>query len=173
MITYQEIYRTIDRFKPSQSRWEMAVLLRMVMERFDRPNVLEIGVHQGRSMKVWENILNPTLLVGIDPEPELAFDDLTVITNSSHNTEVINTVKNMYTAGIDFLFIDGDHSFDGVQQDMLMYSGMVNDGGLIAFHDILEGEPEVEAYWKSIREGYEHVQIWQPVEGTGTGVIFV
>ena len=37
---------------------------------------------------------------------------------------------------LDFLFIDGDHSYDGVKADFEMYAPMVRPGGLIAFHDI-------------------------------------
>lgn len=38
---------------------------------------------------------------------------------------------------IDFLFIDGDHSYDGVKQDFEMYVPFVKTGGIIAFHDIV------------------------------------
>ncbi len=43
---------------------------------------------------------------------------------------------------IDFLFIDGDHSCDGVWQDFKMYSSLVAPGGLIAFHDICQSPAE-------------------------------
>lgn len=38
---------------------------------------------------------------------------------------------------VDFLFIDGDHTYTGVKQDFEMYSQLVSDGGIIAFHDIV------------------------------------
>lgn len=37
---------------------------------------------------------------------------------------------------IDFLFIDGDHSYEGVKQDFEMYSPFVKPGGICCFHDI-------------------------------------
>jgi hypothetical protein len=37
---------------------------------------------------------------------------------------------------IDFLFIDGDHTYEGVRKDFDMYSPFVKKGGIIAFHDI-------------------------------------
>ena len=37
--------------------------------------------------------------------------------------------------GIDFLFIDGDHTYKGVENDWKMYSPLVKKGGIIAFHD--------------------------------------
>jgi cephalosporin hydroxylase len=38
---------------------------------------------------------------------------------------------------IDFLFIDGDHAYEGVSADFFAYRRFVRDGGLIAFHDIV------------------------------------
>jgi cephalosporin hydroxylase len=38
---------------------------------------------------------------------------------------------------LDFLLIDGDHSYEGVAADFARYSPLVRAGGLIAFHDIL------------------------------------
>lgn len=41
---------------------------------------------------------------------------------------------------IDFLFIDGDHTYEGVKKDFQMYSEFVKENGLIAFHDIIDSE---------------------------------
>lgn len=42
----------------------------------------------------------------------------------------------------DAVFIDGDHSFDGVMRDARLARALVRPGGLIAFHDY--GNPHVE-----------------------------
>ncbi|MDO8804340.1 MAG: class I SAM-dependent methyltransferase [Elusimicrobiota bacterium] len=54
---------------------------------------------------------------------------------------------------LDLLFIDGDHTFEGVRSDFEMYSGFVRPGGVIAFHDIqpgyeLELGVAVSRFWK-------------------------
>jgi predicted O-methyltransferase YrrM len=36
---------------------------------------------------------------------------------------------------IDMLFIDGDHSYNGVRNDILNWTPMLKDGGIIALHD--------------------------------------
>jgi hypothetical protein len=36
---------------------------------------------------------------------------------------------------IDFLFIDGDHSYDGVKKDFDLYSKLLSDSGVIVLHD--------------------------------------
>jgi hypothetical protein len=41
---------------------------------------------------------------------------------------------------LDFLFIDGDHTYEGVKQDYEMYKEFVKPGGWIAFHDIKDTE---------------------------------
>ncbi|MGA2384872.1 MAG: class I SAM-dependent methyltransferase [Gemmatimonadales bacterium] len=40
-------------------------------------------------------------------------------------------------APVDFLFIDGDHRYDGVAADWNNYVSLVRPGGLVAFHDIV------------------------------------
>jgi hypothetical protein len=60
---------------------------------------------------------------------------------------------------IDFLFIDGDHSYEGVLQDFAMYSWLVRRGGLIAFHDILPHPTStgvfVRKLWKQLTPRFE------------------
>lgn len=36
---------------------------------------------------------------------------------------------------IDFLFIDGDHTYEGVKKDFELYSTILNDNGIIVIHD--------------------------------------
>jgi hypothetical protein len=36
---------------------------------------------------------------------------------------------------IDFLFIDGDHSYEGVKKDFELYSNILSDNGIIIIHD--------------------------------------
>ena len=56
------------------------------------------------------------------------------IKGSSHDLETFNKLKE-YVDEIDILFIDGDHSYDGVILDFEMYSKLVKSGGYIIFDD--------------------------------------
>ena len=53
---------------------------------------------------------------------------------------------------LDLLFIDGDHTYEGVKADYELYSGFVKPGGVIAFHDIQPGFEDqgvaVRRFWK-------------------------
>ncbi len=60
---------------------------------------------------------------------------------------------------LDFLFIDGDHTYEGVKQDYEMYAPMVRKGGIIAFHDIVEHRGsacKVDQFWHEVKQGYTH-----------------
>jgi predicted O-methyltransferase YrrM len=56
---------------------------------------------------------------------------------------------------VDFLFIDGDHSYEGVKSDFEMYSGLVRPGGLIVFHDICKHAKamgcHVDLFWEEVK----------------------
>jgi hypothetical protein len=53
---------------------------------------------------------------------------------------------------IDMLFIDGSHAFDDVAGDFQGFYPHVKDGGLIAFHDVVETWPDVVRCWKELAE---------------------
>lgn len=80
---------------------------------------------------------------------------------------------------LDYLFIDGDHSYEGVKKDFEMYSPLVRSGGMVAFHDIAEHGEElacgVDKFWNEIKGQYRHHEmIENPKQGwAGIGVLFM
>jgi hypothetical protein len=76
---------------------------------------------------------------------------------------------------IDFLFIDGDHSCEGVWQDFNMYSSFVAPGGIIAFHDISPNPAEwtkgVAQFWRKFTFEHEtEERVVNDEPGFGIGV---
>ncbi len=64
-----------------------------------------------------------------------------VLTGDSHRPPLRDAVQQALGEELlDFLFIDGDHSYEGVKKDFDDYRGFVRPGGLIAFHDIVDSE---------------------------------
>jgi cephalosporin hydroxylase len=64
-----------------------------------------------------------------------------VVTGDSHEQNSRREVEEALAGNkLDFLFIDGDHSYEGVKADFEDYKGFVRPGGLIAFHDIVDSE---------------------------------
>lgn len=64
-----------------------------------------------------------------------------VVTGDSHAQATHGEVAEILDgAKLDFLFIDGDHTYHGVKLDWEDYRGFVRPGGYIAFHDIKDTE---------------------------------
>jgi predicted O-methyltransferase YrrM len=76
------------------------------------------------------------------------------------------------------LFIDGDHSYEGVKKDFEMYSPLVAEGGLIAFHDIAVHTKftgcEVDRLWNEIKPAFRHREIIADLKQgwAGIGVVW-
>jgi predicted O-methyltransferase YrrM len=98
----------------------------------------------------------------------------------SHRSDTPDRVASaLRGAPLDLLFIDGDHTYNGVKQDFEMYSPFVKSGGIVAFHDIVKHPPETEVqvdrFWKEIKTEYRNREIIEdPQQGWGgIGVLFL
>lgn len=180
---------------PLQVRDELAQLVKIVSER--RPtSVLEIGTAQGGTLWLWCRVADPrATIVSIDLRhgqfgggyhwakiplyKSFAQNGqaLRLIRGDSHAPETRSRVKRQLPRTVDFLFIDGDHSYEGVKQDFEMYSPLVAKGGIIAFHDILphatQRDCQVHRFWNELKRDCEHQEIVaDPKQGwAGIGVI--
>lgn len=118
--------------------------------------VVEIGAFNGATLWAWtHNNTNLKKLVAVDlpiPPSDGRFDEMIRsrsmwntwmkdvqfidIQGDSHETETFVKVANSVShKEVDMLFIDGDHSYEGVKQDWEMYSPLVKKGGIVVFHD--------------------------------------
>ena len=132
------------------------------VEKLKPEHILEIGTWKGGTFYLWlwlasglkisidlpggafggamltaEELLNRDEAFHVLDRHEL------VISGDSHSVEVHTEVAALLCGGsekLDFLFIDGDHTYEGVKQDFLMYSPFVSPSGWIAFHDINDSE---------------------------------
>lgn len=60
-----------------------------------------------------------------------------IFKGNSHSQITVNKVKEYFPNGIDLLFIDGDHTYNGIKKDFENYFPLVNSGGYIVFDDYL------------------------------------
>ncbi|MCX7697938.1 MAG: class I SAM-dependent methyltransferase [Candidatus Goldbacteria bacterium] len=182
--------------RPTQKRYEILELLNLLSKR-QISNVLEIGTENGGTLFFWGKILKENgILISLDlPLEKNGYgykewrsnlfknfvkdnQKLFLLRDDSHSFEALENIKKILNSEkLDFLFIDGDHSYEGVKKDFEMYSGLVKEGGLIAFHDIVfhsRGGSEVDRFWKEIKNKFnyeEFVDDWNQ-DGCGIGVIY-
>jgi predicted O-methyltransferase YrrM len=76
----------------------------------------------------------------------------------SQNKHVVDAVATQLNDEVDFMFIDGDHTYEGVKKDWELYSPMVRKGGVIAFHDIIEARPHIGVgrLFEELKEEHGH-----------------
>lgn len=157
---------------------EIAVLVDRVRE-LQPANVMEIGSNRGGTFYLWCRLAKLSgVKIAVDL-PNGEFGDrqsetieeiaeraerfeswapnVHVVFGDSHNAKVQAKVRAMLgTRLLDFLFIDGDHTRAGVEQDWNDYRDLVRDGGLIAFHDVRDSEYHrvngcfVHEFWKTL-----------------------
>lgn len=178
---------------------ELARLLALLLESPPR-TVVEIGTDQGGSLYTYCQAADPeATIVSIDkpfgkfgttvqervPERVKTYvqgaQSLHRLSRDSHRKSTRRQLNKVLSGrSIDFLMIDGDHSYEGVRRDWELYSPLVSEGGIVAFHDILPHrtatECEVERFWREVREGRDYLEIidepeddqgWGPWAGIG------
>jgi predicted O-methyltransferase YrrM len=112
----------------------------------------EIGVWHGVTTSAVRNVMDASgTLYAIDPYPagRMGFSIQRLIASrelqKSRGAEVqfvrltgVEAAKKFLDDGLlnfDFVFIDGDHSFEGLMGDWECWSGLVRLGGCVALHD--------------------------------------
>lgn len=75
---------------------------------------------------------------------------------------------------IDVLFIDGDHTYEGVKKDFEMYEPLVAKGGIIIFHDICKHatapDCQVDRFWNQIKHQYKFKEFIDKNEADWGGI---
>ena len=144
---------------------EEFTILSYFLKSFQPHNILEIGCKGGTFYMFNEFSTGKKIGVDIGDEYKLNMyfytrgHDFTFIHANSQLPETANLVKN-YCDSFDFIFIDGDHSYEGVRRDFELYKSMLSPRGYIAFHDIdpnhvFKDGPggQVYKFWKDINYG--------------------
>lgn len=126
-------------------------LLYDIANLFDSPTYVEIGAYAGGSAILMLKNENVKRVISVDlgepiSEEELInniknnvgerIGDYNYIKGNSSSNKVVNEVNQLIVDdGVDILFIDGDHTYNGVRNDFINYSDLVNEGGFIVFDD--------------------------------------
>jgi len=171
--------------------------LMSVIERRAPKRVVEIGTARGGTLFLLLNVLpKDAHVVSVDlphgpygggyPHWKIPFfhtlafggPKLTLLRGKSQSEDMLNRVRDALGGPADFLFIDGDHSYEGVKADFELYRSLAAPGAMVAFHDIVphrQNDVGVDRFWREVSAGREHrvvVRDWG--QGTcGIGLLFL
>jgi len=162
---------------PLQLRSELAMVTEYI-DDLEPQTVVEIGTMYGGTFYTWARHLDSVeTLVSVDvpggttpprflrraaPEKRLEF-----VRGDSHATATREQVSEVLNGDdVDVLFVDGDHSLEGVREDWEMYRGLLADDGVVLFHDIVSIEEDewtdVDLFWDQLKTNHEVVELVDP-----------
>ena len=149
-------------FGIQQNREEIKRLVEVIVAQpwYDKNcKVLEIGLgHFGSTHVLWRELFSQVTTIEIHGDRINRFAENSF---AYHGKWILDDSRSKFVAGsssdpssvakiykslgaVDFLFIDGDHRYDNVLTDWLLYAPLVRPGGLIAFDDTLLEHPYCE-----------------------------
>jgi cephalosporin hydroxylase len=87
-----------------------------------------------------------------------------LLRGDSHSSAMFGKLKQILAGRpVDFLFIDGDHTYDGVKRDFELYSPLVARGGMIGFHDIAPVSPPGDYGVRRLWEELKPIHTWHEI----------
>lgn len=179
--------------KPLQIRSEVVRFLEVV--RKEKPKTLvEIGTAKGGTLLLLCRVVSPeATIISIDlpqgpygggyPAWAAPFyrafarrtQKIHLLRANSHTEETRDRLRAILNGQtIDFLFIDGDHTYPGARQDFELYSPLVTPGGMIGFHDIAPNSPSEEygvpQIWTEVKSGCRNEEMIEDLRQRGYGI---
>lgn len=183
-----------------QHRGEMEAFCTWMLQALGHApeHVLEIGTLHGGTTVVW-TMLSTGMVISIDDPGgnwggaahnmpgrvrernrtlRSTFGRMVFLTGDSHYYRIYEAVDTLLAGEkLDFLFIDGDHSYDGVKADFEDYSKFVRPGGVVAFHDIddtslhTKDKVEVHRFFEGLELPKQRFSVGGPWGGIGAVVL--
>lgn len=170
---------------PVQStRGEITGIVERVRER-EPETMLELGTHFGGSLYVWMRALSSLeTVVSIDLQfaPTIRLfetvaressQNLSIIQGNANDIEIRNrAVKKAKTTEFDFIYIDADHSYEGIKKHFELYRPLVSSGGIICMNCIEDDNYEVKKFWNEIKSEYDCEKVSGERPGV-SGLVYV
>lgn len=143
-----------------QVRAEIEDFIDVLLRSKKRGSVLEIGLgYFGSTHLLWRLLFNRVITIEKSHERIREFGKNThnfykkwvlddkkssFIIGMSYEPGIVKKTYDFVKGGIDLLFIDADHKYESVSTDWLLYSPLVKNGGIVAFHD---SAASIEGYY--------------------------
>jgi predicted O-methyltransferase YrrM len=180
----------------NQDRHELIPFMHSAMSLIGgEPNVIvEIGSYEGGTLCTLASIMHRDgEIISIEPDTNtfkvgiarsiIHPKKLTHICGRSDDPGTYRLLGEILSGRkIDLLFIDGDHRYDIVKSDFILYSRFMNSPGVIGFHDInsihnheySDGEEMVGKYWNFIKRDRPYIEFRHTLfNGYGIGMLYM
>ena len=192
---FSEEYALIQ---PWQYPEEFRSLARLVAERRPR-TLLEIGTADGGTLFAHARLAAADALVLSVDLPEGPFGGgypawrtplyeafarpgqrLALLRADSHAEATAERLEALLGGRrVDYAFIDGDHTYDGVRRDFELCRRFAAADAVVAFHDIVVHPPEtgceVHDFWREVKQQYRHEEFVRDADQDcyGIGVLYL
>jgi predicted O-methyltransferase YrrM len=167
---------------PKQVKYEILEFSKLI-EKLNPKNIIEIGTASGATLFLLTKLSSPDSKIMSIDLPSGSFgggyskwqgdffksfikptQQMECLRASSHEISSLNSAKSYFKdSKIDLLFIDGDHTYEGVKKDFELYAPLVSDNGIIVFHDIALHDPDslckVSVFWEEIKNNFHFEEI--------------
>lgn len=146
--TFIDIWNECIEFNIEQKPEEYKALLELLDAKCKKGYALEIGSNYGGTTAGFCRLFDKVITLDIKHHPN--FDKLkekysgySYIIGDSTSNDTLGILKSL---GIkfDFIFIDGDHSYEGVKNDYDKYKQLLAHDGYMGFHDIVYSEENIQ-----------------------------
>ena len=95
-----------------------------------------IGIHGGQGFEERTYVISDSIEQG-----NLCKKEFYPVNGDSRHPYLVQRVRELLDGRkIDFLFIDGDHTYNGVKGDFEIYKEFLHDDSLVGFHDVIDSK---------------------------------
>lgn len=181
-------------FGSDQKESEILALMR-ILQTSPPKAVCEIGTASGGTLLLLTQVCSPDAIfisidIGLSFRRALVYSGfgthrqrVVCIRGNSQELPQLCRMKSILKGHkLDLLFIDGDHSANGVNADFQNYSPLVRRGGLVALHDIVPDHYQrygvdtdkytggVPGIWKALKSTYATEEFVEDPHQNGYGI---
>ena len=168
--------------RPLQNKVEFTDFISFLRSRkTSLRNIMEIGTANGGTLFLFSQIAeHGGFVLSLDKyHPPKWKKSLFVMFSNSVKIKLVfgNSFKNKTVEAVnnaimpeklDLLFIDADHTYQGIKNDFARFVPFVKDGGIVAFHDIIPGSGNgVPLFYNDLKKKYESFEFKQRTYGWG------
>jgi len=164
VYNFDFIWEECVQYNIEQKPEEYKGLLDLLNDRSRKRYALEIGSNYGGTTAGFCRLFDKVITIDIRYNPNFdvlkqKFPNYQYIIADSTSNDTVALLKSM---GIkfDFIFIDGDHSYEGVKNDYDKFRQFLAHDGYMGFHDIVysnenvENNARVDKLWEELSNTY-------------------